>query len=152
MHVNPILSPFTRTVRRGDGALRPVQVNPVLSPFTTIVQEEVAPAPTPAEEPAGTALWSIASEGSIASMGSAGSIASIGSVGSILSIGSAGSILSIGSAGSVLSIGSVGSVASIGSGFSVGALGGWGEHRTRVVEVGATLLAVAALATATLRP
>ena len=86
-------------------------------------------------------------DGSLWSIGSAGSILSIGSAGSILSIGSAGSILSIGSAGSVASIGSWMSVGSIGSALSVGAVGGWCRRPGRAIEAGATLVALAALAT-----
>ena len=95
-------------------------------------------------------IRSIGAAGSILSVGSAGSILSVGSSGSLLSIGSAGSILSIGSIGSVLSIGSAGSIASIGSALSIGAVGGWCERRTRVVEAGATLLALGAVAAAAL--
>jgi hypothetical protein len=86
-------------------------------------------------------------DGSLWSIGSAGSILSIGSAGSILSIGSAGSVLSIGSAGSVASIASWLSVASVGSALSVGAVGGWLQRPGRVVEAGATVVALAALAT-----
>jgi hypothetical protein len=99
----------------------------------------------------GTGDGSIGSSGSLWSIGSVGSILSIGSSGSLLSIGSSGSILSIGSFASVGSILSAGSVASVGSALSVGAVGGWREHPGRVVEAGATLLAVAALTTAALR-
>ena len=117
-----------------------IRFNPVMSPGSNV---HLGPRPG--------ALGSIDSEGSIQSIGSVGSVLSIGSAGSVLSIGSAGSILSIGSAGSVLSIGSIGSVASIGSALSVGAVGGWIERPGRLVEAGATLMAVAALATAALQ-
>jgi hypothetical protein len=93
----------------------------------------------------------IGSSGSLWSIGSVGSILSIGSSGSILSIGSSGSILSIGSFASVGSILSAGSVGSIASALSVGAVGGWRQRPGRVVEAGATLMAVAALASAALR-
>jgi hypothetical protein len=128
-----------------------ILVNPVFSPFTSVpLGPPKAKLGGPAADSSVGSLLSLGGAGSIASIGSAGCIGSIGSAGSILSIGSVGSILSIGSAGSVLSIGSLGSVASIGSGFSVGALGGWCQGRPRVVEHGATLLALAALVTAAL--
>jgi hypothetical protein len=85
-------------------------------------------------------------DGSLWSIGSTGSILSIGSAGSILSIGSAGSVLSLGSAGSIASIGSWMSIASIGSALSIGAVGGWLQRPGRAVEVGASLMTVAALA------
>jgi hypothetical protein len=78
----------------------------------------------------------------VASLGSALSVLSIGSVGSIASIGSAGSIASIGSAGSVLSIGSVGALPGSRAATTTG------RRRLTVVDRGATLLGLAALAAA----
>jgi hypothetical protein len=114
-------------------------VNPVLSPFTFVREGSAAGG-------------SIGSAGSLWSIGSSGSILSIGSSGSILCIGSAGSVLSIGSAASVGSFLSFASIGSVASALSVGAVGGWLERPGKVVQAGATAMAVAALATAALRP
>jgi hypothetical protein len=121
-----------------------IHVNPVLSPFSKVDFDRprsVVPEPASHGGSVGS-LWSI---------GSAGSILSIGSSGSILCIGSAGSVLSIGSAASIGSLLSFGSVGSVGSALSVGAVGGWLERPGKVIEAGATVLAVAALASAALR-
>jgi hypothetical protein len=127
-----------------------IHFNPILSPFSNIAFDHPRrPAPAP---PAVASDGSVGSAGSLWSIGSAGSILSIGSSGSILSIGSAGSILSIGSAASVGSLLSFGSVGSVASALSVGAVGGWLERPGQVVQAGATVLAVAALASAALRP
>jgi hypothetical protein len=120
---------------------------------------------TPIDQPARRRPGSFASRSShrsawsVLSGWSAGSAVSLWSFGSVLSIGSAGSILSIGSVGSILSIGSAGSIGSIGSAGSVLAIGGSGQRpvgaspgddarHLALVEPGATLLGLAALAAA----
>lgn len=95
---------------------------------------------------------------SVLSWFSAGSILSVGSAASFGSVASAGSILSIGSTGSILSVGSVGSVGAIGGvgrwgrRSLVGPSGPTGDDPVRLIRQSATLLGVAALAAAVLRP
>jgi hypothetical protein len=120
-----------------------IHFNPILSPFSDVVLDQPRKA---------APHQSLGSSGSLWSIGSSGSILSIGSSGSILCIGSAGSVLSIGSAASVGSFLSFASIGSVASALSVGAVGGWLERPGKVVQAGATVMAVAALATAALRP
>jgi len=120
-----------------------IHFNPIMSPFSKVALAEPGTQATASD-------LADCSPGSLWSIGSAGSILSIGSAGSILSIGSAGSVLSIGSAGSVGSLLSFVSVGSVASALSIGGVGGWMERPGKVVQAGATLMALAALATAAL--
>jgi hypothetical protein len=142
-------APFPQTRRRVAAVRRHVSITP-------LDRRERRGPPSLASRSSHRSAWSVLSGWS------AGSAVSLWSFGSVLSIGSAGSVLSIGSVGSILSIGSAGSVGSIGSAGSVFAIGASGQRppgsssgddarHLALVEPGATLLGLAALAAAARR-
>jgi hypothetical protein len=133
-------APFPQTRRRVAAVRRHVSITP-------LDRRERRGPPSLASRSSHRSAWSVLSGWS------AGSAVSLWSFGSVLSIGSAGSVLSIGSAGSVGSIGSAGSVFAIGASGQrpPGSSSGDDARHLALVEPGATLLGLAALAAAARR-